>query len=88
MTESYPTSLSSLVVEHDQPLIGLFCEEHGRQVVRYFADEAQADATITDADTAAALSAIGAFADLDWDEMIAALDRIRHESPPTPPIEL
>ncbi len=88
MTESYPTRLPTLLVEHDQPLIGLLLEEHGREVVRYFADEAEADAALSDADTQAALSAIGAFADLDWDEMIEALDRIRHESQPTPPIEL
>jgi hypothetical protein len=35
-----------------------------------------------------ALGVIGAWEDLDWDEMVASLDRIRHESVPTPPIEL
>jgi hypothetical protein len=35
-----------------------------------------------------ALGLVGAWSDLDWDEMIEALDRIRHESKPTPPIEL
>jgi hypothetical protein len=25
---------------------------------------------------------------MDWEEMVEALDRIRHESKPTPPIEL
>jgi len=88
MSEYHPTSLSSLVVERDQPLIGLLVEEQGREVVRYFADEAQADAALSDTDTQAALCAIGAFSDLDWDEMIGELDRIRHESQPTPPIEL
>ena len=35
-----------------------------------------------------ALSLAGSWDDLDWDEMEAALDRIRHDSPPTPPITL
>lgn len=34
-----------------------------------------------------ALSLAGAWSDLDWDEMYEALDRIRHESEPTPPID-
>jgi uncharacterized protein (DUF433 family) len=34
-----------------------------------------------------ALSLAGAWSDLDFDEMIDALDRIRHESKPTPPID-
>jgi hypothetical protein len=29
----------------------------------------------------------GAWSDLDWEEAIDALGRIRHESEPTPPIE-
>jgi hypothetical protein len=33
-----------------------------------------------------ALNLAGAWSDLNWDEMQAALDRIRHESQPTPPI--
>ena len=35
-----------------------------------------------------ALSAIGAWSHLDFDEMLDELDRIRHESKPTPPIDL
>ena len=34
-----------------------------------------------------ALDLIGAWRDIPWDEMEAELDRIRHESPPTPPID-
>ena len=34
-----------------------------------------------------ALNAIGAWSDLDWEEALAELDRIRHESKPTPPID-
>lgn len=38
--------------------------------------------------TADALDLVGAWSDLDIDEMADALDRIRHESKPTPPIDL
>jgi len=34
-----------------------------------------------------ALDLIGAWRDIPWDEMETELDRIRHESPPTPPID-
>ena len=34
-----------------------------------------------------ALSAFGAWSDMDWEETLEALDRIRHESTPTPPID-
>jgi hypothetical protein len=36
----------------------------------------------------AALAVIGAWEDLDWEEFSTELDRIRHESRPTPPIDL
>ncbi len=77
-----------LVVSSAQPLIGVILQENGRELVRYFADEDAADAAIPQVATQAALDAIGAWSDLNWEEMEAALDRIRHESPPTPPIEL
>jgi hypothetical protein len=35
-----------------------------------------------------ALSVLGAWDDLDWDDMEAAFDRMRHENPPSPPVEL
>jgi hypothetical protein len=82
MTEQ-PTSLR---VESDQPLIGVVLEENGHEVIRYFADEAAADAVTADAGTQAALGAIGAWSDLDWEEIETELDRIRHASRPTPPI--
>jgi hypothetical protein len=77
---------ASLTVPEGQPLIGVFLEENGQDVVRYFADEAAADAAVSQTATQAALSVIGAWSDLDWDEMADALERIGHESTPTPPI--
>ena len=35
-----------------------------------------------------ALAVAAAWSDLDPDEVLDALDRIRHSSPPTPPIDL
>ena len=78
---------TSLLVRDDQPLIGIVFQEDGHEVTRYFADEEAADAATAASRTGDALSAIGAWSDLDWAEMQEALDRIRHESRPTPAID-
>jgi hypothetical protein len=70
------------------PLIGIIVEEKGKEVVRYFTDEKAADAAVSQNATQEGLAVIGAWSDLDWNETVAALDRIRHESEPTPPIKL
>jgi hypothetical protein len=88
MAERKQQPLPSVLVRDNQPLIGIPCEENGQEVVRYFTDEQAADAAVSHSTTQAALSVIGAWRDLDWEEMVEALDRIRHESKPTPPIEL
>ena len=56
-------------------------------MVRDFGDEAAADAAMPRSVTEEALAAIGAWDDLDWEEMERELYRIGHENPPTPPIE-
>ena len=71
-----------------QPLIGIPFSENGHEVIRYFTDEAAADAAVREQAMQWAVSLAGSWGDLDWDEMEAALDRIRHESSPTPPITL
>ena len=78
----------SLLVQDNQPLIGIPFEEQGQEVVRYFAGEEDADRAVADQEVQDALSLAGAWSHLDWDDMVDALDRIRHESKPTPPIEL
>lgn len=78
---------SSLAVEADQPVIAIPTDENGREIVQYFADEAAADAAAADDSIAEALSLGGAWSDLDWAEMERALDRIGHETPPTPSID-
>lgn len=77
----------SLIVGADQSLIGTFLEEDGREGVRYFTDELEADAAGSDEATAGAKALAGAWSHMDWDELADSLDRIRHESEPTPPIE-
>jgi hypothetical protein len=69
-------------------LIGVFRQRNGQEVVEYFTDEADLEAPGADDGVAAALSVIGAWSDLDFDETLDALDRNRHESKPTPPIAL
>jgi hypothetical protein len=76
----------SLRVTRGQPLIGLMLDENGREVTRYFVDETAADAMSSNSVTHAALQTIGAWSDLDWDDIEAELERIRRESMPTPPI--
>lgn len=71
-----------------QPLIGIPFAENGHEVIRYFIDETAADAAVREQAIQQAVSLAGSWSDLDWDEMEAALDRIRHDSPPTPPITL
>jgi hypothetical protein len=77
----------SLVVGADQPLIGLFLEADGREVVRYFTDELEADDAVSDEATAEAKALAGAWSHMDWDELVDSLDCIRHESEPTPSFE-
>ncbi|MBI2907243.1 MAG: hypothetical protein HYX92_06260 [Chloroflexi bacterium] len=83
-----PARTPSLLVRSDQPLIGVILEERGQEVVRYFADEAEADAAIPPGAAQDALSLAGAWNDLSWDEMEKELDRLRHENPPSPPLSL
>lgn len=67
-------------------LIGLVFDQDGRDVTRYFADDAAADAAVEGA-TERAVGLIGAWSDLDWDETEGTLLHIRHETPPSPLVE-
>ena len=87
MAEPRTGDTSRLVVREDQPLIALPVEEDGHEAVHYFTDEQVAAADDAGRSIQAALDLAGVWGDLDWDEMEAALYRMRHESPPTPPIE-
>jgi hypothetical protein len=72
----------------NQPLIGIPFQENGKEVIRYFSEEAVADKAVAEDAKQKALRLAGAWSDLDWEDMEKELDRIRHESKPTPPIEL
>ena len=76
-----------LVGPIDEPAVAVLNEVDGHLVVRYYRSEGEADADLTDADVEAALATCGAWSDLDWNEVERELDRIRHASPPTPPID-
>ncbi len=78
----------SLTVRPDHPLIGVLIQEDDRVVVRYFADEEEADQASTPPAIQRTLALGGAWRDMDWATALDDLDRIRHESEPTPPIDL
>ena len=88
MRELAPRPAQGLEAGPDQPLIGLVVQQDGQEVVRYFADEAAAEAAAPESAIERALAAIGSWSDLDFEETLAALDRIRHESTPAPPVVL
>ncbi len=75
---------STLSVGVGQPLIGVITQENGREVVHYFFE----DITPTQQAIQYAQSLAGAWSDLNWDDLMATLERIRHETPPSPPFSL
>jgi hypothetical protein len=75
-----------VVVEEGRGPVAVPSEENGRRLLYVFADEETAREVLPET-TRDALNVIGAWADLDWDEMVEALDRIRHANPPSPPID-
>jgi hypothetical protein len=88
MPESLPHHPESFTVRADQPLVGVVIQQNGTEMVRYTAGEPTADHPARQRSIQRALDLAGAWSDLDFDEMIDSLDRIRHESKPTPPIDL
>lgn len=73
---------------HGATLIGLpIPDENGNETFQYFTDEDAAEAAVRPFIGDGARALAGAWSDLDWDEMERDLDRIRHQSVPTPPIE-
>ena len=79
----------SIAAALDQPLIGVVSGPAEERVVCYtIGDPVDDPATDADQRLQRALAVVGAWRDLDWDEFADDLDRLRHESPPTPPIEV
>ncbi len=88
MRERHARRIPALSARTDQPLIGIILQENNHDVVRYFADEEDAEEGQPSSVTQQALDVVGTWSDLDWNDMEAALYRMRHETPPTPPIDL
>ena len=86
MAERQSGQATGFMAFKDQPLIGVILQEKDREVVHYFANEA--DAASSSLAIQRVLGLFGAWSDLDWDEMEKELYRIRHESYPSPPISL
>lgn len=77
----------SLRVRAGQPLIGVVVREDGERVTHYFtADDTDADGSSRQL-RKPMRSFAGIWKDLDWADAEQALDRIRHQSKPTPPLE-
>jgi hypothetical protein len=77
-----------LTTRGSQPLIGVPVQEGETWVVHYFTSEADANEFLSrETRVQTALSAIGKWTDIDFDEMLDALDEIRHRNPPTPLID-
>jgi hypothetical protein len=76
---------AGFVAHAGQPLIAILVEHGDEEEIHYFVDDVAADAALGQTP---AIRLAGIWSDLDADEMLASLDRIRHENKPTPPIDL
>jgi hypothetical protein len=88
MPEPLPHHPEHFTARADQPLIGVIRQRNGQELVEYFTDEAELDASRADDGIQAALNLAGAWKDIDSPDFLDELDRIRHASKPTPPIDL
>lgn len=75
--EQRTINATSLAVRPDQPLIGIVLIEDGQEITRYFIDEAEADAAVAAQTIADVRDLAGTWSDLDWEETVAELERIR-----------
>ena len=87
MAELQPLEGRGFEVRRDQPLIGIPTLKGNEEVIQYFTDEEGAEASTTPASVQRALSLLGAWKDIDSEDALEELDRIRHEIKPTPPID-
>ena len=79
---------SVFTTPRSQPLIGIPFEENGQEVIRYFSEEALRNDALSSENVEQVLELAGAWEKLSWKDMASSLDRIRHQSPPTPPVDL
>lgn len=78
----------ALVLHADESLVSVMSRTDDTFVEQIFLVDDDADAIVDDDIVQAAISLAGAWSDLDWDEMVEALDRIRHSNPPSPPLTI
>jgi hypothetical protein len=79
----------NLISRRSQPLFGvILMTPDGNESVHYFNDEQVVDSAVKQSSLQKALSLAGAWRDLDWEAAEQELDRIRHQSQPTPAFEL
>ena len=86
MSKQHQGQGTSFVVRRDRPLIAVPMDQDGVEEVRYFVDEAAADAVLGQTTQPAPIKLAGVWSDLDAEAMLNELDRLRHESKPTPPL--
>lgn len=87
MSRSHTDRVATLIVQRDEPVVATPLIENGREVVHYTVESEMVTPATLPGSVQDALDLAGVWSDLDWDETVDALDRIRHESRPTPPIE-
>lgn len=87
MREITPRRRAAVTVGEGEALVAVPVDEDGRETTLYFVDDVAADAALGDDGVREALGAIGGWRHLDWEQAVDELDRIRHASRPTPPIE-
>lgn len=72
----------------DQPLIGVPADTPEGASVHYVTDESALESLLASLGAGQSGTWLGAWDDLDWEHAESELDRIRHENPPTPPLDL
>lgn len=75
-------------IPSNQPLIGIPFERNGQEVTSYFSEAALTKQTTSTSQLQKALNLAGAWRDLDWEAMEKELATIRHQSTPTPPLDI
>jgi hypothetical protein len=65
---------ASITASLDAPLIGVFVKVDGRDAVRYFVNEDDVEASISDEDVRRAAATFGAWSDLDFDRVLEDRD--------------
>lgn len=77
-----------LMARADEPLIAIPMELDGEEVTCFVVGHQAADAAVASIRRKRPSDLSAASEGLDFDEMMDELDRIRHASPPSPPLNI